>query len=274
VSLVFAFTVYANLANAFMISPLGLSVGSYMRGVGQDLLRHFWQAFFSLCFLPHQAYLMSHAILVTLYRLYISKARLLEWETAHSTEMRLGVGVLNFAFEMAPGMLLTILLGFGIWEYQPGNFHTALPFLILWLLSPAFASLLSLPIKHKVGRISQTDRNYLRDIAWETWTYFDSLMTEERHYLVPDNVQLVPERVVAERTSSTNIGLSILSVISAYDLGFISLPSVVRRLCLVADTLSQMEKFHGHFFNWYDIRTLAPLHPRYKIQCSLLNPYQ
>src|SRR5690606_36932043 len=84
VFVIIAFPVYANLANVFMISPMGVSLGNYVKGVGQDLIRHFQQSLLTFAFLPHQAFLMVHAIVITLHRVYVSRKNLLEWESAYS----------------------------------------------------------------------------------------------------------------------------------------------------------------------------------------------
>ncbi|RIL10144.1 MAG: hypothetical protein DCC75_05010, partial [Proteobacteria bacterium] len=88
-------------------------------------------------------------------------------------------------------------------------------------------------------------------------------MKPEYNYLIPDNLQLVPKKIVAERTSPTNISLSVLGVVSAYDMGFIPVSGVIERLKGIFDTLMKLERFHGHFINWYEIRELRPLPPRY-----------
>jgi hypothetical protein len=57
--------------------------------------------------------------------------------------------------------------------------------------------------------------------------------------------------------------MSLLSNLSACDFGYISTEDF---LCLTENTFMTMEKlerFHGHFYNWYDTRSLAPLHPQY-----------
>ncbi|HEU4682327.1 MAG TPA: glucoamylase family protein, partial [Gemmatimonadales bacterium] len=67
----------------------------------------------------------------------------------------------------------------------------------------------------------------------------------------------------AMRTSATNIGLQLLATMSAWDLGFITLDDVTRRLELAFRTLERMQRFHGHFYNWYDLHTLTVLEPGY-----------
>ena len=95
------------------------------------------------------------------------------------------------------------------------------------------------------------------------WRFFDRFVTAETNWLAPDNFQEEPEPVVAMRTSPTNIGLQLLATVSAWDLGFIPLDDLVRRLELAFRSLERMRRFRGHFFNWYDLRDLSVLEPAY-----------
>jgi cyclic beta-1,2-glucan synthetase len=68
---------------------------------------------------------------------------------------------------------------------------------------------------------------------------------------------------VAHRTSPTNIGLSLLANLTAYDFGYLTLSDALRRIELTLNTLDRLEHYRGHLYNWYDTRTLEPLNPRY-----------
>src|SRR6202453_5408950 len=81
--------------------------------------------------------------------------------------------------------------------------------------------------------------------------------------LPPDNFQEDPHPVVAHRTSPTNIGLYLLSAVSARDLGWSGTLDFVERVEATFATLNRLERFRGHFYNWYDTRDLRPLDPRY-----------
>ena len=85
----------------------------------------------------------------------------------------------------------------------------------------------------------------------------------EDNWLPPDNIQQNPDLVVAPRTSPTNIGMALLADLAAYDFGYCSAAQLLVRTQHTFETLSRMERYRGHFFNWYDTRSLAPLHPRY-----------
>ena len=69
--------------------------------------------------------------------------------------------------------------------------------------------------------------------------------------------------MVAHRTSPTNIGLALLGNLAAYDFGYLSLGRSLERTAQTLRTMQGLERYRGHLYNWYDTRSLAPLHPRY-----------
>ena len=103
----------------------------------------------------------------------------------------------------------------------------------------------------------------LRLIARRTWRFFETFVTAEDHMLPPDNFQEDPKPVLAHRTSPTNLGLYLLSVIAAHDFGWIGTHEAVDRMEATLETMSRLELFRGHFYNWYDTRDLRPLDPKY-----------
>ena len=102
-----------------------------------------------------------------------------------------------------------------------------------------------------------------RLIARRTWRFFDTFVTAGTHYLPPDNFQEIPAPVIAPRTSPTNIGLALLSTVSAHDFGWLGLTEMAERLENTLATLDKLQKHQGHLFNWYDIHDLRPLDPLY-----------
>ena len=79
----------------------------------------------------------------------------------------------------------------------------------------------------------------------------------------PITFKKIPKPVVAHRTSPTNIGLYLLSTLVARDLGWLGTLEATERLEATLVTMSRLELFRGHFYNWYDTRTLHPLDPKY-----------
>jgi len=110
-------------------------------------------------------------------------------------------------------------------------------------------------------QISPPDRESLRVAARRTWLFFERFVTPEDNMLPPDNFQEDPHPVVAHRTSPTNIGVYLCSVLAARDFGWIGAVETVERLEQTLATLQKLARFRGHFLNWYDTSTLQPLGP-------------
>ena len=106
-------------------------------------------------------------------------------------------------------------------------------------------------------------RQALRLTARRTWRFFETFVTAEDHALPPDNFQEDPKPVIAHRTSPTNMGLYLLSVIAARDFGWLGTHDAVDRLEATLGTMKGLERYRGHFYNWYDTRELRPLEPKY-----------
>ena len=114
-----------------------------------------------------------------------------------------------------------------------------------------------------IRTLNKEDEKYLKDVAQKTWQFFKDYLTPENNYLIPDNYQEDRKEIVVPRTSSTNIGLSMLAVIASYDLGFEDLESTIDRLSNIINTVYELPKWNGHLYNWYNIKTKQPLIPRY-----------
>ena len=57
--------------------------------------------------------------------------------------------------------------------------------------------------------------------------------------------------------------MSLLADLAAYDFGYISAGEFLRLVENTLATMEKLERYRGHFYNWYDTRTLQPLHPQY-----------
>ena len=83
-----------------------------------------------------------------------------------------------------------------------------------------------IPKKTKI-ELQENEKKYLKEITQRTWLFFKDYLTTENNYLMTDNYQEDRKQIIVPRTSSTNIGLSMLAVISSYDLGFEDLQSTI-----------------------------------------------
>jgi len=231
------------------------------RPVQQTLLR----TLFEIVFLPYQSLAIIDAIATTLVRLTITRKRLLQWVTAahivnlFGKELKIKVARREMRFALAFSLLLIVL---GIF-FHPNVLLMSLPFVVVWALSPDIAVWISKPIHRADEKITPRQKHSLHQLARSTWLYFEKFVGPDDHWLPPDHFQEEPLGLVAHRTSPTNIGLLMLSTLSAWDLGYIGPQEVVLRVCNTLDSMDKLERQRGHLLNWYDTRTLAPLFPRY-----------
>ena len=249
-----------HIVRSIATGRIGRAVRSQAQANLSSTLGH---ALLVLFFLADQARLLVDAIVRTLYRVFISRRHLLEWETADAAERRLGGEFSHFVRSMGMTSALALALTvFIAWQY-PLSLSYALPFLGVWILSPLLAYVVSLPLPKNEPAITEEQRQELRHIARKIWNFFETFVGEEDHWLPPDNYQEQPKGVLAHRTSPTNKGLLLLSTLAAHDLGYLSIPALCRRIANTLNTLDKLERYQGHFFNWYDTLNLKPLEPTY-----------
>jgi len=242
----------------------GFSKRSHLRAMGEDLSLALLQVLFVLTFLAHQAWLMVDAIVRTLLRLLVTQRHMLEWVTAAQAKFSLPLDARGFYQRMAGGIAVAAAAGGAVALSNPATLPLAAPFIFLWLLSPVIAQWASRP-PPLTGPItcSPADARALRRIARRTWRFFDTFVVPTENNLPPDNFQEDPTPIVAHRTSPTNIGLYLLSVVAARDFGWIGRLDAVERLEATLETMGRLERLHGHFYNWYDSSDLRPLEPKY-----------
>ncbi len=243
---------------------LGLSQRRHWHAVGADFVLALLQIALLSTLIAHQAWLMADAIARTLFRLFVRRRRLLEWVTAAQSKVSVRLDLRGTYRWMGGGVALAAGAAAIVACLAPGSWPIAAPFLILWMLSPAVARWASLPRGFAGATpISDDGRRTLRLIARRTWRFFETFVTAEDHALPPDNFQEDPLPVVAHRTSPTNIGLYLLSVVAAHDFGWLGTHETVDRLEATLATMNRLERFHGHFYNWYDTHDLRPLEPKF-----------
>ena len=263
VLLVIAFPVYMHVTTGLLMHPRGIAWTSHFWTVWGDFRTNTAQIALSFVFLPHQAWLMCDAILRSLYRQLISRRKLLEWVSAAEAETKVRNSFSSFVWFMLPALLLTLIaLGVTL-SVKPRGLPVMGPLAVLWLLSPFIAYWVSRPRTAERKLLPAEDLKFARLIARRTWRFFETFVGPEDNWLPPDNYQEDPAPVVAHRTSPTNMGLLLLATCSARDLGYVGALEFVEREELTFATLAKLGRLHGHFFNWYDTKTLEPLLPQY-----------
>jgi cyclic beta-1,2-glucan synthetase len=230
-----------------------------------SLATHMLRWLLVLVFLPHEAATVLDAIIRTLLRLAVTRRNLLEWTTAAQTArvlLREGKSILAWRrMGVVSFCVLGLALLIGLTHFAA--FTGAAPLMLAWFIAPHIAYLISRPSVHDQRLPEARQRYRLFWIARRTWLYFEQFFGPDDHWLPPDHFQESPRGLVAHRTSPTNIGLMLLSTMAAYDLGYIGTTGLAFRLRNTFDTLDKLDRYQGHFLNWYDTRTLNPLPPRY-----------
>jgi len=243
--------------------PKDLPLYPHLKNVGQTLARQAGQAILTVAFLPYDTGISLDAVTRTLWRLIFTRRHLLEWQTSDDNECDDKDNLQSFYVAMSCAPLLAV--GASALFFFLGNPPSWIifGFLALWLVSPAIAWWISLPIEEKRVEFSTDQTRQLRKLARRTWNFFETFVNAEERWLPPDNFQEYPRAVIAARTSPTNIGLALLSTLAAHDFGYVSLSGLMERLARTLDTVEKLERYRGHLFNWYDTHSLKPLTPLY-----------
>ncbi|MDY0003453.1 MAG: glucoamylase family protein, partial [Polyangia bacterium] len=232
--------------------------------VGRSSGRRLSRAALSLAFLPHEALIALDAAARTLWRMFFSRRHLLEWQTAASCERAEPSGLVRLLGRMWVGPLLASALAAAlITRGSLMPWVSAGPILLAWFLSPLLAWWISRPLSSSAKDLDKEDVDGLRRLARLTWRYFEVFVGPHESWLPPDNVQEHPSQRVAHRTSPTDMGLAMLSSLAAHDLGYLSSGQLLDRTAHTIESMEQLERYRGHFLNWYDTVTRKALRPQY-----------
>ena len=224
-------------------------------------------AFLMLIFLPYDALICLDAILRSAGRMLFTRRGLLIWHMPSYTSRNARRTLPDFLMEMwAAPVLAVVLSAVLVWAGKHSGVTGWLfcaPILFLWLISPLVGWWISIPLTFSLPDLTADQRMFLRASARRTWRFFAEFVGPRDNWLPPDNFQEYPAPVIASRTSPTNIGMGLLANLAAYDFGYISAGELLRLTENTLATMEKLERYRGHFYNWYDTRTLKPLRPQY-----------
>ncbi|QXP83245.1 GH36-type glycosyl hydrolase domain-containing protein [Methylococcus sp. Mc7] len=259
-----AFPAILATASGFRSPRRGISLGTHLRAAGEDVLWAIGNSLVALTLLAQHAWLMVDAIVSTLVRLFITRRQLLKWVTALQAKTAAGHALTNLIRPLRNSSTIVMGAGAVVLFFNPAGIEDAAPFLLLWWLAPVAARALSLPPRlDRAECLEPRDSVQLRLIGRRIWRFFTTFVTAEENHLPPDNFQEDPLPVIAHRSSPTNFGLYLLSVVAARDFGWLGLIDTVDRIEATLTTLAALPRLHGHYYNWYDTRDLHMLEPRY-----------
>ncbi len=252
--------------------PKDVLLAQHLTRAGHSATVRFAQVGYAFACLPYEAFFSLNAIVRTLFRMLLSRRRLLEWSVAGDTKQHRPSDLVSFSdladlaasfrtMWIAPALASTALLFLAY--FRPATLAIAAPIVALWFVGPVLAWWSSRPLPRRVSKLTGDDARFLRGVARKTWAFFATFVGPKDHWLPPDNVQEHPAEVIAHRTSPTNMGLSLLANLAAHNFGYISTGRLVERTANAIHTMKSMERHRGHFYNWYDTQSLEPLRPHY-----------
>jgi len=242
--------------------PDDTTARQHLSAIGHSTRRHSAQAGFTLACLPHEASYSIDALVRSTVRI-VTKRRLLEWTTASEAENTSSTGLAASYSAMWSAPATAVAAAVSLGAARPGALYIAAPVLILWFAAPAIAWWVSRKPARGEARLTNDDTVFLRKMARKTWAFFDHFVAAPDNFLPPDNYQEHPARVLAHRTSPTNMGLSLLANVAAYDFGYLAAGPLLRRTEHAFESMQRLDRHQGHFYNWYDTVTLKPLAPLY-----------
>ncbi|MDD4036663.1 MAG: glucoamylase family protein, partial [Bacilli bacterium] len=235
----------------------------YYLNLIRGLIAVLHKSFIVLAVLPYEAHLYLDSIIKALYRMHISKKNLLNWITAEEVDKISKNTLFNYIKAFKVNYITAFLLTSLTYILKPNNIVLALIVGFIWLIAPIIMYLISKDLKQKEKTLDEEETKQLERVAERTWRYFDDLFKEEYNYLIPDNYQYNRDNKADHKTSPTNIGFSLLSIVSAKELELISKKRAISLIKEVIKSVEKLEKWNGHLYNWYNIYNMNVLHPKF-----------
>ncbi len=243
--------------------PADVLLSQHFTAALRSSLRHLSQAVFMLVCLPYEAFFSLDAIVRTVVRMLITHRRLLEWSLSTDPDRNARSSLFASCRYMWFAPALATATGIYLALYRPAALAASVPILGLWFASPAIAWWISRPLARREAKLSTEQTYFLRRLSRKTWSFFEIFVGPDDHWLPPDNFQEHPLEIIGHRTSPTNMGLALLANLSAYDFGYIPARQLLERTENAFGTMGILERYRGHFYNWYDTLSLQPLLPAY-----------
>ncbi len=222
---------------------------------GKSLLLRSYIVFATL---PFYTKLYMDAFFRTMYRLFVSHKNLLNWITAEEVEKTVKGDLKSYIRNFIPNIVVAVILI--VVALVTGN-YSALILALVFLSAPFVLYLVSKDIDHNRIELKDKKVDEIRELAKDTWKFFEDNLKEEYFYLIPDNYQENREQKLDLRTSPTAIGYSLTSIVGAFELEFIDKDKAFNLIKKILHTVESLDKWYGHLYNWYDITSKKVMHP-------------
>ncbi len=236
----------------------------FFRNAAADLMRAVCAGLWHLSQLLQHALMATDAMARALYRMSLSRRHLLQWTTSEAAQASAKTALFAVLRQHWDLPLVALLLMVLLMASGTPFLALSIAICALWAASPLFIWWISRArATQTVAILPEPERAYLLGVARDSWRLFERCVGPQDNHLPPDNLQTMPRDMVAHRTSPTNIGLYLLSAACARQFGWIGTQDLITRIQATLATLKTLERYRGHFLNWYDTQSAAPLTPQY-----------
>ncbi len=225
----------------------------------RELARGHAIAVLNIALLLTQSLLSIDAFGRSMLRLFVTRRKLLEWETAteaESSDRR--TSALDQYLRCTPAFALAI--GMALRVAHPVALPVAIPVLAAWVASWLVVHWLNRTPRLPAYGHREKNAELLEDIAERAWRFFRDWSHESTNWLIPDSVH--EDGAMAMRLSPTNLGFLLNAKVAAVRLGMLSIAEFADETTKTLETVRKLEKYRGHLMNWYDVETLSALAPR------------
>lgn len=218
----------------------------------------FARAFYEICASGHMVAVTVDAASRAIWRMKVSKEKLLEWVTAVESD---NIDRTS-AFYFIKKCIVSAVLGAFLFLFAPD--YPAKLLGLAFFLFPIYAYYESKPLGNNTSdtvkiNFMEEDKKFILTQVKDMWGYFSENVNKKSNYLPPDNIQLSPAEYIAYRTSPTNIGFYLVSALAAYDMHFIKADELINRLGKSLSVIQSLPKYKGHLYNWYELKKLSIL---------------
>lgn len=210
--------------------------------------------------IPYVAYMHLNAMFKSLYRMLISHKNLLNWVTAEDATKTINSNLSTYLLAFKANYI-SVLIFIALIFFNPSYLYIGLIVIFSFLIAPFVLWLVSKKNLKEKDELNDKEDEELTDIAYRTWLYFSNLLTSSNNYLIPDNYQINREIKEDYKTSPTDIGMSIVAIVSACKLDFIKSDAAIKLIDNVITSIEKLEKWNGFIYNWYDIKTMQKIYP-------------
>ena len=251
------FPMISGIFSIFMISSFQNISKRFSSKVMTSIWQNIFGAMFDLSALLYKAFVSFDAIVRSLFRMLVTKKKMLSWVTASEGEIQ-WKGFMLYIKKM----LFSSLLGLAFVIFAPYGVYKIMG--LMWMFFPVTAYIMGRETDDSAERkLNENQETKLKTYISDMWKFYNATVSKRDNYLPPDNIQLFPIESTAHRTSPTNIGLYMLSVLSARDFELIDTKAMCSKLDSTISTVENMEKWNGHLYNWYDTKNLNVIGSRF-----------